>query len=312
MKQFAIDIGRTPLCDDQWQMINNVVTFLRAPRQVMQNLALENRPTLNLLSLSIAHLVKHCQTSELQLIAINPRITVTGMREKIEEYEKLLVLEPAIVAAYLNPQIAKPSDHVQLKKLTDIIRSTLQRRYSAELQLRDSTVESEEPTNLLFQAMFQLESDSSMLDDVDQFLSIGVVQCKGFIYILSWWSARMEILPAHYKMAMNYLGTPATSTPSQRVNSVTGREFTSSRQSLSSSVFIMTMCLRSWMDVEILKVPANRAIAATIGFIDKDNPTDEIENVVNQLEIEQDVFDDGAVHMLNSQFEELVFESNLN
>lgn len=122
----------------------------------------------------------------------------------------------------------------------------------------------------------------------------------------------MEILTAHYKMAMDYLGTPATSTPFELVNSVAGREFTNSRQSLLSLVFIMTMCLRSWMDVEILKVPANRAIAATIGFIDKDNPTDEIENVVNQLEIEQDVFDDGAVHMLNSQFEELVFESNLN
>lgn len=47
------------------------------------------------------------------------------MWKKIEEYEKLLVLEPAIVAAYLNPQIAKSSNPVQLKKLTDLIRYTL-------------------------------------------------------------------------------------------------------------------------------------------------------------------------------------------
>ncbi|BBN16354.1 hypothetical protein Mp_7g05660 [Marchantia polymorpha subsp. ruderalis] len=258
---------------------------------VMQNLPAEYRPSLDLLPLSIAHLVKHCQTSELQLLAINPRITVTRMWEKIEEYEKLLVLEPAIVAAYLNPQIAKPSDLVQLKKLTDIIRSTFQRRYSTELPLRDSTIESEELTNLHFQAMFQLESDSSMFDEVDQFLFIGVVQ------------SRMEILPAHYKMAMDYLGTPATSTPSKRVNNV--------------AVFIMTMCLRSWMDAKILKVPANRAIAAAIESTDKENPTDEIEDVINQLEIEQDcwyeeVFDDGVVQTLNSQFEEMLFESHLN
>lgn len=175
MEQFAIHIDRTPLCDDQWQMINNVVTFLRALCQVMQNLAADHRPTFDLLPLSIAHLMKHCKTSELQLLAINSRITVTGMREKIEEYEKLLMLESTIVAAYLNPQIAKPSDHVELKKLTNLIRSTLQRRYSAELQFCNSTVESEDPTSAFFQALFQLESDSSMLNEVDQFLSIGVV-----------------------------------------------------------------------------------------------------------------------------------------
>ncbi|BBN11048.1 hypothetical protein Mp_5g08610 [Marchantia polymorpha subsp. ruderalis] len=279
MEQFAIDISHSLLCDDQWQIINDVVTFLQAPRQT----------TLDLLPLSTCHLVKHCEMSVLQLLAINSKITVTGMREKIEEYEKLLVLEPAIVATYLNPQIAKPSNHVRLKKLTDLIRSNLQRRYS----------------------------DEFMLDEVDQFLSIGVVQCKGFIDILSWWSARMEILPAHYKMAMDYLGTSATSTPFERVNSIAGREFTSSRQFLSSLMFIMTMCLRSWMDAKILNVSANRAIAAAIGYTNKDNSTDEIEDVVNQLEIEQDdvyeeVFDDGVVQILNNQFEEMVFESNLN
>ncbi|OAE26720.1 hypothetical protein AXG93_3310s1190 [Marchantia polymorpha subsp. ruderalis] len=238
MEQFAIYISRTPLCDDQWQMINDVITFLRTPRQVMQNLAVDLRSTPNSLPLSIAHLVKHYETNELQLLAINPRITVTKMGKKIEEYEKLIVLYPAIVAAYLNPQIAKPSDPVELKKLIDLIRSTLQRRYWAKLQFRNTTVESEVSTNSLFQAPFQPESDSSMLD-------------------------------------------------------------------------------------EIPKVPANRAIGLDIVIkiaiksSDKDNTTDEIEDVVNQLEIEQDywyeeVFDDRVVQILNSQFEALVFESNMN
>lgn len=62
---------------------------------------------------------------------------------------------------------------------------------------------------------------------------------------------------------MDCLGTLVTSTPSERVNSVAGREFTSMRQSLSSSVFIMVMCLRSWMNAGILKVPVHRAAAAT-------------------------------------------------
>jgi hypothetical protein len=53
------------------------------------------------------------------------------------------------------------------------------------------------------------------------------------------------MLPAHYQMAMDFRGTPATSMPSERMNSMTGgRDFTTARQSLSSEIFIKTMCLR--------------------------------------------------------------------
>jgi len=106
--------------------------------------------------------------------------------------------------------------------------------------------------------MFQLQRNvGGNGNEVDQYLSIGVVQSSGFINILLWWSAHKELLPSHYQMAMDYHGTPTTSTPSERVNSIAGREFTCTRQLLSSSMFIMTMCLRSWMNAGILKVPAN-------------------------------------------------------
>jgi hypothetical protein len=58
-----------------------------------------------------------------------------------------------------------------------------------------------------------------------------------------------------YTVNMEYLGTPATSNPSERVNSAAGREFTSARQSLASSIFNQTMCLRLQMDTGILKLP---------------------------------------------------------
>jgi hypothetical protein len=111
---------------------------------------------------------------------------------------------------------------------------------------------------LLFAAMFQLQCDvGGNGDEVDQYLSIGVVQSSGFIDVLSWWSAQKESLSGHYQMAMDYHETSAMSTPSERGNSTAGCEFTCTRQSLSSSVFIMIMCLRSWMNAGILKVPAN-------------------------------------------------------
>ena len=114
--------------------------------------------------------------------------------------------------------------------------------------------------------------DGGKGDEVDQYLSIGVVQSSGFIDALSWWSARKQSLPGHYAMAMDINETPATLTPSERVNSAAKREFTCTRQSMSSSVFIMTMCLRSWMYVGSLKVPANRAqVAAALAQDDANN-----------------------------------------
>jgi len=117
---------------------------------------------------------------------------------------------------------------------------------------------------LLFAAMFQLQGDVGGNDDeVDQYLSIDVVQSSGFIDVLSWWSALKELPPGHYQMAMDYHGMVTTSTPLEQVNSAAGREFTCARQSLLLSVFIMTMCLRLWMNADILKVPTNRVRAAT-------------------------------------------------
>ncbi len=86
-------------------------------------------------------------------------------------------------------------------------------------------------------------------------------------------------------MAMDYRGTPATSTPSERVNNAAGRKFTRTRQSLLSSMFIMTMCLHSWMNASILKVPTNRAQAAIALGQDGAN---NVESVVQELEEEQE------------------------
>jgi len=127
---------------------------------------------------------------------------------------------------------------------------------------------------------------------------------------LSWWSAQKELLPGHYQMAMDYHGTPVTSMPSERVNSAAGREFTCTRQLLSLLVFIMTMCLRSWMNAGILKVSANRA-QATIAL--GQDGTNNVESVVQELEEEQEewdeeILDDGVIQMLHNQFADLVFE----
>lgn len=113
-------------------------------------------------------------------------------------------------------------------------------------------------------------------------------------------------------MAMDYLGTPATSTPSERVNSDASREFTCMRQSLSSSVFIMVMCLRSWMNAGILKVPVHRAVAATAILAEGEEKI--LKSIVQNLEEEQggwneEILEDDVIAMLHSQFSDLVFDA---
>jgi hypothetical protein len=56
--------------------------------------------------------------------------TATRMKSELERYRSLLVQEPAIVAAYLNPQLPKPNDLIEQAKLMLTIRAVLQRRYS--------------------------------------------------------------------------------------------------------------------------------------------------------------------------------------
>lgn len=51
----------------------------------------------------------------------------------------------------------------------------------------------------------------------------------------------------------------------------------------------MTMCMPSWMDAKILKMPANRAaVVAVIASANKEDFTNKIEDFVNQLNIEEE------------------------
>ncbi len=101
------------------------------------------------------------------------------------------------------------------------------------------------------------------------------------------------------------------------MNSVVGREFTAAKQSLSSSVFIQTMCLRSWIDTGVIKVSSNRAKAAI--DIEKalgDGVTTSVAAIFDQIVVEQGhwvdkVLNDGVVELMNLQFECFVLEAEI-
>jgi hAT family C-terminal dimerisation region len=135
------------------------------------------------------------------------------MKQQLNEYEKLLVQEPAIVAAYLNPQIQKPTETEELARVTGLIRELLQRRYSGQMIVHPPG--QQESGDSLFAALFEQSQAAGIpRDEVDEYLSIGAVNANGFIDVLSWWSVRKNNLPRHYQMAIDFFGTSATSTPS--------------------------------------------------------------------------------------------------
>jgi hypothetical protein len=196
--------------------------------------------------------------------------------------------------------------------MLEIVRDVMQRRYPSEPKTSQDR-EPIEPSNSLFAALFKQQSQSGGdNDESDKYLSIGIVQSSSFIDVLSWWSARKESLPRHYRMAMGYYGTPATSTTCERANSAAGREFSCTRQSLSSSAFVMTMCLlRSWTGARIVKIPKDRAQAASTAV---EPNRGEMEKTTDQLAEEQEewneeILDEDLVQVLNNQFDEMVKEA---
>jgi hAT family C-terminal dimerisation region len=147
---------------------------------------------------------------------------------------------------------------------------------------------------------------------------MGSVASRDFLDVLQWWDARKFVLPADYKMACDYFAIPATSTPCERVNSVAGREYSSTRQSLSAAVFIPAMCLRSWMKTRVLEFPSNRERALkslSTGLTEEGevrrssqaHVSTESEVEFDGIEIGDDdsdeILGDGAINALNDEAE---------
>ena len=328
MIQHEDDLGRGPLSDLEWAKIGGVVAFLQVPRQVMETLAGNGKSSLDLVQLSIAHLTKHCDTNVEQLKVGDDSLSVINMKTRLVLYEEKIVQLPAIVAGYLNPQVPKPSDQGKLEGLKGIIRTLLKEQYADKMECAPTCTAESDRT--LFNCFFPdsrtaLREDSEegvsihLRDEVDQYLALGIVHANTFIDAIQWWTSWKDMLPAHYQMAMDYLGTPATSTSCEGVDRLAGHEFTTARQSLSSELFVKTMCLRSWMGAQIIKLPEDRQVVKPMllnhsyspGSVSTMTCAASIDGAVSMMEVEQEdwveeVLDDGIVGILNIRFDTLV------
>lgn len=88
-----------------------------------------------------------------------------------------------------------------------------------------------------------------------------------------------------------------------------GWEITTVRESLSSSVFIMIICLRSWLDahdLQINTISENVSASQTAVY----NSDDEIKMIgLEQERWKEKDMEDGTVRQRNQQFEKMLFEA---
>jgi hypothetical protein len=134
----------------------------------------------------------HCDDGEACLQEIDLNLTATRTKSELERHRSLLVQEPEIVAAYLNPQLPKPTDPIYQAKLMLTIRAVLQRRYSVEMASQEPQL-SEDDGHSLFATLLEPKSGAvrpTVGDEVYHYISMGVASASSFIDAIQWWIAR--------------------------------------------------------------------------------------------------------------------------
>jgi hypothetical protein len=114
------------------------MSFLRLPRQVMQSLSADARSTLDLVPMMINRLQKLCERGEAALNEIDITLTAATMKSELDRYRAYLAQEPAVIAAYLNPQIPKTAEPDELATLKQTVPRVLQRHYSEAFEIAPS------------------------------------------------------------------------------------------------------------------------------------------------------------------------------
>jgi hypothetical protein len=67
MDQYTANVGHDALLDLEWHAIDDMLTFLCAPRQVMESLVTNHKSTFDLVPMSVSLLLKHYDNSKQQL-----------------------------------------------------------------------------------------------------------------------------------------------------------------------------------------------------------------------------------------------------
>jgi hypothetical protein len=112
-------------------------------------------------------------------------------------------------------------------------------------------------SNSIWSMIYESESIEVQKDEVKKFLDL--TRTGHDNDPIEWWIEHQIDYPSLFKLAIDYLGVPASAVPPERKNSKSNRVF-DNRKLLSASTFKAEMCVSSWLNLCSLcniKIPEN-------------------------------------------------------
>lgn len=260
------------LTNREWWEVGQITSFLTPIRDVMEACSASRKTTINEIDAGRALIRKHCVTNAAQRDDDGEPTYIaeaaTDMLGKLDEYNRHLRSAPSLIGQFLDPAFKKDASP-ELEELKQKVRAILEHDYGynggagsreeVDGAAAPSAASSMRARLLASQRNETVSQSGRHRDTVDKFADIFVEEHD--VNILQWWYSYRHIYPCLYRMAMDYLGIPASSTSVERANSEAGREFDAHRMRLSSVMFRASMCARSWMRNGILP-PQDRQRAA--------------------------------------------------
>lgn len=264
----SIDFVLTP---SEWKDIEAITKFLSPIRNVMEACSRSRGTTINELDAMVAFITRKCEAIANE-VDENDQPTflsnaASAMLNKLGEYKKHLMTDVAQIGQFLDPAFRKVASQ-QLDSLKETIRDLLRNNYGYNTHhdgnptCTDSTqpsVSSSLRAQILAEQRNATATVSGSRDEVERFADVFIEVEE--VHTLNWWYLNRRSFPHLYKLAMDYLGIPASSTSVERANSEAGREFSDHRMRLSGVMFRASMCARSFSR-NGLHPPADRQQAA--------------------------------------------------
>ena len=122
-----------------------------------------------------------------------------------------------------------------------------------DLQYRVNNLSTSETRNY-FQSLFMPDDQnqqSTITDELDTYFNSNPSSLE--IMPLEWWKIHSSEYPILAQMAKDYLTVMSTSVPCEQLFSVAGKQITQTRNRLHPDTTRACLCLKSWLEQEIIK-----------------------------------------------------------
>jgi hAT family C-terminal dimerisation region len=107
-------------------------------------------------------------------------------------------------------------------------------------------------TRNYFRNLFMPDQNSqSIANELDTYFDINSPNFE--VIPLEWWKVHSSEYPILSQMAKDYLTIMSTSVPCEQLFSIAGKQITQTRNRLHSDTTQACLCLKSWLEQEIIK-----------------------------------------------------------